>query len=279
MQNFGENLKRYRKEAKISQDELAARMGVTPQAVSKWECGLSMPDITLLIPIAELFGITVDELLRGEGKAEPMADRYPTYGSMSDDVEHVKTIADSQGILKDDGVLRIVRCVGNRILDANEKNGFKIPVEFPEELGDRIVHVEIYGGVVGDVVTNGTVNCGSVKGDVTTNGIVNCGGVDGDVTSNGTVNCAGVDGDVTAEGNVACGGVDGEVNARGNVTCGAVREGVEAGGNVRCGSISGNVECGGEVCCGDVNGSIKANTVTCKSIEGNVEAETVNYVE
>ena len=256
MINFSENFKRYRREAGMNQDELASAMGVTPQAVSKWECGLSLPDVTLLIPISELFGITVDELLRGEGTA-----REVTVAVTQPSVNR-ETVLDADGILKDDGVMRIVRCIGKRVLDANEKNDFKIPIEFPEELGDRIVNVEIYGGVIGDVSSNGTVNCGSVGGDVSSNGTVNCGGVGGDVNSNG---------------NVHCGGVEGVVDTVGNVTCGAVRKGVGAVGNVTCGGVEGNVEAGGDVRCCNVNGSIRATTVTCERIEGDVEAQTVNY--
>ncbi len=46
--------------------QLAERLGVTPQAVSKWENAHSVPDISLLPYLAELFGITIDELLNGD---------------------------------------------------------------------------------------------------------------------------------------------------------------------------------------------------------------------
>lgn len=47
----------------MTQDEVAEKMGVTAQAVSKWENDLSCPDITLLVPLAELYGTSVDVLL------------------------------------------------------------------------------------------------------------------------------------------------------------------------------------------------------------------------
>jgi len=49
---------------------MAEKLGVTPQAVSKWENDISYPDILLLPKIAEMLGVTVDELLSGENKKE-----------------------------------------------------------------------------------------------------------------------------------------------------------------------------------------------------------------
>ena len=47
----------------MTQEEMAACLGVTTPAVNKWEKGNTLPDITLLVPIARLLGITTDELL------------------------------------------------------------------------------------------------------------------------------------------------------------------------------------------------------------------------
>ena len=58
-----ENLRSIRKSKGFSQEELAARLGVVRQTVSKWEKGLSVPDADILIRIAELFEVTVSELL------------------------------------------------------------------------------------------------------------------------------------------------------------------------------------------------------------------------
>ncbi len=50
----------------MTQEELSQRLGVTPQAVSKWENEVSCPDIMLLPDLADVFDITIDELFRGE---------------------------------------------------------------------------------------------------------------------------------------------------------------------------------------------------------------------
>ena len=59
---FCDNFKKYRKRVGMTQEEVARMMMVTPQAVSKWETGGGTPDISLLVPIAELFGISTDAL-------------------------------------------------------------------------------------------------------------------------------------------------------------------------------------------------------------------------
>ena len=63
---LGSRITEHRKSKGVTQDQLAEHMGVSSQAVSKWENDLSCPDITLLPKLAEYFGITIDELLRGE---------------------------------------------------------------------------------------------------------------------------------------------------------------------------------------------------------------------
>lgn len=65
MNAFGEFLYELRKEKGMTQSALAERLGVTNKAVSKWETGEAMPETGLLLPISEIFGVTVDELLNG----------------------------------------------------------------------------------------------------------------------------------------------------------------------------------------------------------------------
>lgn len=63
---FGAFLAQLRKEKGWTQKELAERLYLSDKAVSKWERGLSMPDIGMLKPLAEVLGVTVTELLNGE---------------------------------------------------------------------------------------------------------------------------------------------------------------------------------------------------------------------
>lgn len=60
--NLGNIIKRLRIEHSITQEELAAYLGISYQAVSKWETGTTLPDITLLPKIATYFGVKIDDL-------------------------------------------------------------------------------------------------------------------------------------------------------------------------------------------------------------------------
>ena len=63
--NFSEKLKEIRKKEGISQEQLAEKIGVTRQAITKWETGKGLPDVENMVIIAEIFKTTLDELLRG----------------------------------------------------------------------------------------------------------------------------------------------------------------------------------------------------------------------
>ena len=68
---FGENLKMLRKQKGFSQEELAARLHVVRQTISKWEKGLSVPDAEMLIRLAEILEVSVSELLGEKLESEP----------------------------------------------------------------------------------------------------------------------------------------------------------------------------------------------------------------
>ena len=69
---LGKRIAYHRKRLGMTQEQLAQRVGVSAQAVSKWENNLSCPDITILPELASIFGISVDELL---GRTPPKEER------------------------------------------------------------------------------------------------------------------------------------------------------------------------------------------------------------
>ena len=66
MTTFGEKLRQERSKRGWSQEELAEKLYVSRQSVSKWENGQNYPSIEIIIKISDLFGLTIDELLRSD---------------------------------------------------------------------------------------------------------------------------------------------------------------------------------------------------------------------
>lgn len=77
---LNEKLQILRKEAGLSQERLAEKLGVSRQAVSKWESGQSTPDIENLSALSDLFGVTLDELIKKESAPQPAQAVRPAYG-------------------------------------------------------------------------------------------------------------------------------------------------------------------------------------------------------
>ncbi len=78
---IGENIRNFRKKNDLTQDELADRLGVTYQSVSRWENGATYPDLELIPAISELLGVTVDELL-GMPRAEKEKRAIETFDEL-----------------------------------------------------------------------------------------------------------------------------------------------------------------------------------------------------
>lgn len=74
--SFADNLQRLRRRERITQEELAERLGVSRQSVSKWETGEAYPETEKIIKLCGLFSVGMDELMRGDINAEeePLPD-------------------------------------------------------------------------------------------------------------------------------------------------------------------------------------------------------------
>ena len=69
---IGSFLKELRKEIGITQEEFAEKLDVSSRTISRWETGTNMPDISLLVNIAEIFNVSISEIINGERKSENM---------------------------------------------------------------------------------------------------------------------------------------------------------------------------------------------------------------
>ena len=89
---FKDNLKKLRKEKGLTQEELAESVGVSAQAVSKWELG-SLPDAALLPVIADVLGVSIDEMF-GRGGGRPALDQL-----LSEELDRAEQ--DENGLIPD----------------------------------------------------------------------------------------------------------------------------------------------------------------------------------
>ena len=80
------NILKYRKKSGLNQEELANKLGVTFQAVSKWENAKAAPDISFLPIMADIFGCYIDELFSKEIKTEIHYDHCPEFPWADDTV-------------------------------------------------------------------------------------------------------------------------------------------------------------------------------------------------
>lgn len=68
MGDIGQNIRRFRKNCGYTQEELALQLKVTSQAISRWESGSGMPDVSLLLPLSKALGVTLDALFGAENE-------------------------------------------------------------------------------------------------------------------------------------------------------------------------------------------------------------------
>ena len=74
---LGRRIAALRREKELKQDELAEKLGVSAQAVSKWENDQTCPDISILPLLAKTLGVSVDELLSGKQESAPAVQILP----------------------------------------------------------------------------------------------------------------------------------------------------------------------------------------------------------
>ncbi len=200
---IGENIRALRQRKGLTQEQVALQLGVSYQAVSKWENGTNTPDIALLPEIAALFGVTIDALFGRE--TLPIPEGLPQ---------------------EDDGVIRVVQLRGRQVLAVTPRmspDDPAIEITFPRNCNDRTQYfkVEVYGHVIadgsiqGDVVCHQSIECAQINGDVRAQGDVKV----NMINSIGSIQCSGIhDCYKMQANNIIC---SGSVNSA-NLTCGQI---------------------------------------------------------
>ena len=237
--SIGDSIARFRKEKGWTQAELGEKLGVSNQAVSKWESGMTMPDVMLLPSLADLFGIYIDELFSREVKA----------------VTHYELCTELPW--PDDTVIRGVVCEGRKILQCAELvDRFTFEIKGDAKNVQSECNIEVNGFVSGGCKAGKNINVsGDVSGGCNSGAEIVVGGhLSGGCNSSGDVTVRGsFSGGCNTGGAITCGG-----NLSGDINCGCD---VTVKGNVESVKIKGNVIC---------------NTLKCDKVEGNV---TINQLD
>lgn len=282
---LGKRIGQYRRKLGLTQEGLAQRLDVTNQAVSKWESDQCCPDIAQLPKLADLFGITMDELFGREAPAPqeiPLVEaevaeepEEPLYESVFREEPQRKTRGLFGQLFQTtmEKVNQAVELAEQKLRDSDitsEPGGREIPI--PEEVvpdweDDNTLRVAIFIGkrmVANHPARKRIEFCYDGPAlNIHSECNVSCDGVGGNVSARGDISCDGVGGNASASGDISCDQVHGNVHAIGDVSCDIVLGHVKAGGDVNCDDVHGNVSAGGDVSCETVRGSVTAG--------GNVE--------
>lgn len=91
MKTFSEKLLELRRREGLSQEQLADRLGVTRQSVSKWESGTAAPELSKLVALSDLFGVSVDYLVKDrlEEPERPAPEASPSTAKLEEQVEEI----------------------------------------------------------------------------------------------------------------------------------------------------------------------------------------------
>lgn len=247
---MGTRISAHRKNKGLTQEALANTLGVSNQAVSKWESDVCCPDIALLPQLVDALEMTLDELFGRESKAVIANDQV------------LPVVAELPW--EDDDSIHAVLFQGHRLLKPKEGSLFR-----RDKYDEIRKSVELhFSSTAQDIYSDFSVVC--------TNSMIQ-----GSVRADDGVTCTDVGGDVSAGDSVTCGSVGGDVQAGDGVTCsGNVMGNVRAGDSVSCGSVGGDVQASDSVRCGDVQGNVRASdSVQASAIGGDVNADSVRFTK
>ena len=304
---FGQRIAALRKARGMTQEALAQKLGITNQAVSKWESDQCCPDIMQLPVLADIFEISMDALFGRTEPALPQPEPATVIGELpwedNDDLHEVCFVGHKLVRYQDIPSLGGKRerfsysfsCLG---FDKSSPRGNEpVQLHFSGNVGNLYSDYAVYcsesaiGGNVqagdgvictdvgGEVRAGDGVTCVTVQGNVIAGDSVTCtGSIGGNAQAGDDVHCEGIiQGNVSAGGDVECGGdIGGRVQAQGDVECqGDIRGDLRCDGDVNCsGDIGGSVTCSGDVdCTGSIGGNASAGgDIRCEQILGSASA-------
>ena len=283
--DIGNTIKQLRKDKGINQDALAEHLLISVQAVSKWECGQSCPDITLLPHIAQYFGVSLDYLLTGAETQIAAETQEPAHkqkkrwwakdATPASNSNHPN---DANVDWPDDDVLRVVQFVGRKMLTEDTYDpDVRLMLAIPNCAEDLSVHIwgsaDIDGDIGNDASAGLGLNCGNVGNDATAGLGLNCGNVGNDAAAGVGINCGNIDNNASAGAGINCGDIGNDASAGGGIGCGDIGNDASAGGGIGCGDIGNDASAGGDIDCDNIDGNATAGgNIDCDNIGENASA-------
>lgn len=229
--SYGEKILKFRKEANLTQNELAEKLFVSYQAISQWENGITKPDIDMLPKLATIFNKSIDEFFYDEQSSSFKVKKY------EEDKLYI-VVAKGKDLIK--------------VVDYENSESFHDNVEIKIE-GDAL-----------NIQSNFSIYInGNVEGDVSAGNNITSENINGGVTAGNNINCDNIYGGVTAGNNIYCDNINGGVTVGNNIECDDIYGGVNVGHDLSCDQISGNIQVSGNIECN----TIEAETI---DIEGNI---------
>ena len=180
--SFSQRFKELRKSKNLSQETVAEKLGITSQAVSKWECSLSYPDIELLPAIAEMFSVSIDSLFKNDLSYNSSNQSFP---------------------FPDDNRIRLLRLRGHNIIEHMPYDSDMIIFQNESENTNETV-IEVWGDCIIE---------GDLHNKLTCAGNVECNNIAGNAAAGGNIECEDICGNAVAHGNIECNSVYGNTRS------------------------------------------------------------------
>ncbi|MCL2530576.1 MAG: helix-turn-helix domain-containing protein [Oscillospiraceae bacterium] len=246
---LSERILALRKEKGMTQEALAEKLGLSFQAISKWENNQSCPDIALLPLLADIFEVSIDGLFGRTALAQqPLPISEPVFATL-------------ELPWPDDQTLRGVVAWGRKILGYEKKSFPVIDVNTAEfnwllPISKGLMNVEcqcnlhVQGDIQGDATAGNNIECGNVGGAAKAGNNIECGDVGGAAKAGNNIQCENIDGSAKAGGKIVMskhGCIGGNAIADGRIKCGNISGNAKADGRIKCGNIGGDATADGSI--------------------------------